>query len=232
MYMVFWKVWMHEWHMGQQIINRVIYITNDCEISWVIRLDGTGWPSAGTGIYIRLGPLINHKNSFLPLKEKITIAWQFKVPIYPDGGLALTSLHSEVMVSLEENWIKPNTKTRTNKKSKQRVASRFPVVQSWLGLEWGTRSLDNESLITGGQGTGTMRQLVQSRAKYSNGWDHSSCLAKPCPLGETLAPSSRAPPEHRLLGELVTGRRRCSVLEATNSTSFIFFIMFAFVQPD
>lgn len=86
--------------------------------------------------------------------------------------------------------MEPNQTPKPKQKSKQRVASRLPVVQSWFGLEQGTRSLNNESLITGGQGTSTVRQLAQSRAKYSNGWGHLSCLAKPSLLADSWLPAA------------------------------------------
>lgn len=180
MYMVFWKVWMHEWYMGQQIISRAIYRTSDCEIRWVIRLDETGLPLAETGIYVRLGSLINHKNSsFLQKKYQNCLAcqsahisrWGFSPYIPQPWGNG---------VSRKLNQTKHWKLRQTRKQTKSGLQApwcpalvwawaRHSVTQPWIIHNWGTRDRHSEV-------AGTVKGKV---------WQELKSLKLPCPTPPT-----------------------------------------------
>lgn len=156
--------------MGQQIINKVNCITSERHFSWGIRLGVTGCPLAGTGVYTRLGMLINPKgSSFLPLKEKSKLPGNSKHSYIQMGASPLPSPPQWGNGVSRRKPTQTKHQNPNKQKSKQRVASRLPVVQSWFELQRGTQLLNNESFITRGQRTrdkhceaaGTVKSKVQ-----------------------------------------------------------------------
>lgn len=63
-----WKVLTHEWHRGQQIINRILFLITSCLMSKVVGPGITGWSFAGTGMATRVG-LLTATNSFHSFKK-------------------------------------------------------------------------------------------------------------------------------------------------------------------